>query len=313
MTDTMYEDKLIYKLTFFNFINSYFALFFAIFINRNCGTAVGSSEGDNDACFKDLRFSLATIFITAIASANLQSFFVPYAKLYWNMYKEGGLQVDGDVAQMSAPGIQYLLVECDEAMDNIKAYTVQATQYGYITLFSAAFPLAPLLALLNNMLQMRTDGFKYLCTYRRIQPSGAEDIGSYQAVFEGLNVVGAVSSAATLVYRTGIILGGETTAHKKDAVFMLTVTVFLALITIVKLVVDDVPYDVQLQINRQEFIKSKIIDAVADEEEVTSFKSEAVDTTLLDKDYMEPYSTYNATFRAKRATALEAHNRLPSA
>lgn len=40
--------------------------------------------------------------------------------------------------------------------------TLTVIQYGYVTLFAAAFPLAPLLALINNVVEIRTDAFKFL-------------------------------------------------------------------------------------------------------------------------------------------------------
>ena len=44
-------------------------------------------------------------------------------------------------------------------------YTMSLIQFGYVTFFSMAFPLAPLLALLNNLVQTRVDAFK-LCKTR---------------------------------------------------------------------------------------------------------------------------------------------------
>ncbi len=40
-------------------------------------------------------------------------------------------------------------------------------QYGFITLFVAAFPLAPFFALLNNILEIRLDAYKFIATKRR--------------------------------------------------------------------------------------------------------------------------------------------------
>jgi len=34
-------------------------------------------------------------------------------------------------------------------------------QYGFVTLFVSAFPLAPLLALINNVFEIRLDAYKY--------------------------------------------------------------------------------------------------------------------------------------------------------
>ena len=39
-------------------------------------------------------------------------------------------------------------------------------QYGYVTLFVGAFPLAPLLALVSNYVEIRMDGYKLLRVFR---------------------------------------------------------------------------------------------------------------------------------------------------
>jgi hypothetical protein len=54
-----------------------------------------------------------------------------------------------------------------------------ALQFGFITLFVAAFPLAPLFALLNNMIEIRTDAYKYLTKMQRPPAIPAEDIGTF--------------------------------------------------------------------------------------------------------------------------------------
>ena len=40
-------------------------------------------------------------------------------------------------------------------------------QYGFITLFVAAFPLAPFFALINNIIEIRLDAYKMVTTKRR--------------------------------------------------------------------------------------------------------------------------------------------------
>ena len=41
----------------------------------------------------------------------------------------------------------------------------------------AAFPLGPLFALLNNLVEIRLDAYKFITTYRRPRAARAEDIG----------------------------------------------------------------------------------------------------------------------------------------
>ena len=50
-------------------------------------------------------------------------------------------------------------------------------QFGFITIFVAAFPLAPLFALLNNWVEIRLDASKLVMETRRPVAEKAEDIG----------------------------------------------------------------------------------------------------------------------------------------
>lgn len=51
-------------------------------------------------------------------------------------------------------------------------------QFGYVTLFVVAFPLAPLLAFANNYVELRVDAFKLVHNCCRPDPEGAQDIGT---------------------------------------------------------------------------------------------------------------------------------------
>lgn len=50
-------------------------------------------------------------------------------------------------------------------------------QYGFTTIFVAAFPLAPLLALFSNFVEIRLDAIKMIRLQRRLVPRKAKDIG----------------------------------------------------------------------------------------------------------------------------------------
>lgn len=76
-------------------------------------------------------------------------------------------------------------------------YTV--IQFGFITLFVASFPLAPLLALFNNILEVRVDAWKFTTQFRRPVAAKARNIGAWQEI---LNVV-AILSVVTNVSSKG--------------------------------------------------------------------------------------------------------------
>ena len=56
-------------------------------------------------------------------------------------------------------------------------------QYGFVTLFAVAFPLAPFFAFLNNLLEMRCDSAKFIVSYRRPFARITErDIGAWYSI-----------------------------------------------------------------------------------------------------------------------------------
>ena len=50
-------------------------------------------------------------------------------------------------------------------------------QFGFVTIFVAAFPLAPLFALLNNIIEIRVDAYKFATQWKRPLAERAQDIG----------------------------------------------------------------------------------------------------------------------------------------
>ena len=56
-------------------------------------------------------------------------------------------------------------------------------QYGFITLFVAAFPLGPFFALINNLLEIRLDAYKFVVVFQRPMAARAQDIGLQQLIY----------------------------------------------------------------------------------------------------------------------------------
>ena len=71
-------------------------------------------------------------------------------------------------ANMSPAEAEYSLESYDALMGSLEDYAELAIQYGYVTLFVAAFPLAPLFAFFSNIVEIRTDGWKLLHAYRLV-------------------------------------------------------------------------------------------------------------------------------------------------
>lgn len=80
-------------------------------------------------------------------------------------------------------------------------FTVAVIQYGFVTLFVAAFPLAPLFALLNNIAEIRLDAYKMVTQSRRPLAERVEDIGAWYGILRIITYVSIVSNVSLVVHR----------------------------------------------------------------------------------------------------------------
>lgn len=69
-------------------------------------------------------------------------------------------------------------------------------QFGFITLFVASFPLAPLLALFNNILEIRVDAWKFTTQFRRPVASKARNIGAWLEILNAVAVLSVVTNVS---------------------------------------------------------------------------------------------------------------------
>lgn len=72
-------------------------------------------------------------------------------------------------------------------------------QFGFITIFVAAFPLAPLFALLNNWVEIRLDAHKFVCEYQRPVAERAQNIGVWFNILEILSHMSVVANVSRLM------------------------------------------------------------------------------------------------------------------
>ena len=81
-------------------------------------------------------------------------------------------------------------------MNKLNAHFIFTTvlQYGFVTIFVAAFPLAPFFALLNNIFEMRLDATKILTLHRRPVAQRIKDIGVWTTILDGLGKLSVVTN-----------------------------------------------------------------------------------------------------------------------
>lgn len=92
----------------------------------------------------------------------------------------------------------------------IEDYGELVVQFGYLVLFGLAFPPAAIVALVNNIIEGRTDAYKILALSQRVNADDAADIGAWYSILEFLNVMSVLANAGLVVFTAdaaGIVFG----------------------------------------------------------------------------------------------------------
>ncbi|XP_044261983.1 anoctamin-3-like [Tribolium madens] len=94
------------------------------------------------------------------------------------------------------PSRQYLLTT--EFMEMI-------IQYGFVTFFVAAFPLAPLCALINNCLELRLDAYKLVTRHRRPIPKQESGISTWNNILHFITHLSVATNAFVLAFTSDFV------------------------------------------------------------------------------------------------------------
>jgi len=154
-----------------------------------------------------------------------------------------------------------------------------------VTLFVISFPLAPLLALVNNYFEIRIDAFKLSKESRRPDPKGAEDIGTWETILEVMNNISVVTNVAAVVFTSQTTFDHKAMDYKMWAFIIMEHLILLVKFAL-SVFVDDVPEDVKLQLDRSDFLVKKVVDLIQDDDddELTRGNKVKVDLTVFDDD-----------------------------
>ena len=78
-------------------------------------------------------------------------------------------------------------------------------QYGFVTIFVAAFPLAPFFAWVNNVIEIRLDAHKFVQVFRRPLAEKAQDIGIWYHLLRFVTNLCVVTNALLIAVTSQFI------------------------------------------------------------------------------------------------------------
>eukprot|EP00743_Colponemidia_sp_Colp-15_P001983 GILK01002156.1.p1 GENE.GILK01002156.1~~GILK01002156.1.p1 ORF type:complete len:714 (-),score=75.35 GILK01002156.1:101-2242(-) len=281
-TDTAYEDSLIYKTFLFQFVNSYNSLLYIAFLKRLVEEQC--QEGD---CLMELTIQLGILFGISLA-LNLVEIILPSLSDWWSTRQE-----DKKIAKLQAAGMQVRtrMTQCEEQMKlaaypgPYRDYLKLIVQFGYVTLFCAAFPLAPLLALIVNLLEIRFGALLLCKLTRRPFPYGAQDIGSWQMILEVMTVAGVMVNIGIAVRTSDTFAGASPLVQL--AIFLCIEHLVLILKYVISSAIPDVPTVVKVAQARHKILVDRIFHqaAIVEKDDSEAAVAEAIDQTVYDDDF----------------------------
>ncbi|XP_031603946.1 anoctamin-5 [Oreochromis aureus] len=211
-THLEYENKLTVKMFLFQFVNYYSSCFYVAFFKGkfvgypgNYTYMFGSSKLRNEecepgGCLIELTTQLVIVMTGKQVWGNIQEALVPWLMNWWGSRKARShpeslysrWEQDYDLQGFGQLGLFY-------------EYLEMVIQFGFITLFVASFPLAPLLALINNIIEVRVDAWKLTTQFRRPVAAKAHSIGAWEEILGGMAVLSVVTNAFIVAFTSDMI------------------------------------------------------------------------------------------------------------
>lgn len=131
-------------------------------------------------------------------------------------------------------------------------------QFGFVVLFVVVFPAAPILAMLNNIIEFRLDATKLMTFTRRPHPKGTYSMGTWFGILTLLSWVMVVSNTGLIVFSSV-----QATAIPNDlkwVTFVIVEHILIGIKLLIEFFVPDVPTDVEESMARQEVIGYTLVD-----------------------------------------------------
>jgi len=220
----------------------------------------------NDDCVFELGYQLLFIFVVQILWGQFAETGLPWIisrlkikQEEYNLKKQTG---QAEVSEISNIEGQAKLSPFPGLMDD---YNELMIQLGYVTLFTAAFPLAPIAALINNLIEVRTDAIKYMWGTQRPYYQGAEDLGSWGPIMNFMTVCSVLTNMGVIWWTAGVW---------DLTVVIIVEHIIFALRYVIDEFINDIPADLIREISKQEFLHRAILNK---EETIREFRAATQD------------------------------------
>ncbi|XP_032378200.1 anoctamin-1 isoform X1 [Etheostoma spectabile] len=214
-TDKSFEERLIFKTFILKFVNAFTPIIYIAFFRGRLVGRPGSylyvfesyrmEECTHGGCLMELCIQLSiTMLGKQLIQNNLFEIGVPKLKklIRYIRSKQGAFQEEERQKKLQRYEADHFL---EPFAGLTPEYMEMIIQFGFVTLFVASFPLAPLFALLNNIIEIRLDAKKFVTELRRPVAARAKDIGIWYNLLRGVANVAVIINAFVISFTSDFI------------------------------------------------------------------------------------------------------------
>nr|XP_032632407.1 anoctamin-1 isoform X2 [Chelonoidis abingdonii] len=215
-TDKSFEERLIFKAFLLKFVNAYTPIFYVAFFKGRFVGRPGDyvyifhsfrmEECAPGGCLMELCIQLSIIMLgKQLIQNNLFEIGIPKMKKlirYIKLKRQRSLDHEEHMKKKQRYEVDYNL---EPFAGLTPEYMEMIIQFGFVTLFVASFPLAPLFALLNNIIEIRLDAKKFVTELRRPVAVRAKDIGIWYNILRGVGKLAVIINAFVISFTSDFI------------------------------------------------------------------------------------------------------------
>ncbi|XP_078021259.1 anoctamin-2b [Epinephelus lanceolatus] len=214
-TETNFEERLILKAFLLKFMNAYAPIFYVAFFKGRFAGRPGNyvyvfndyrmEECAPGGCLIELCIQLSIIMLgKQLIQNNIFEIGIPKLKKLVRAIKDKA-PTEKELEEERPPqqwNLDYALAPFEGLTPE---YMEMIIQFGFVSLFVASFPLAPLFALLNNVIEIRLDAKKFVTELRRPVAVRAKDIGIWYNILSGMGKFSVIINAFVISFTSDFI------------------------------------------------------------------------------------------------------------
>ena len=268
-TQSSFDSSLIVKTFLFSFANSYSSIIYIAFFKteiegcyiKDAGGQYEIVKGAN--CIHELEQQLGVIFLFHII---VSIFKITSPWLQGKMTNQQSVNPDDETTRLTSQFRKRVDAEAakpkyqQDGVDGpLYDYLELMIQYGFITLFAVAFPLAALIAFLSNIWQTKLDRIYLLDLLKRPIPENCNGIGLWEKAMTNITIAAIFTNAGIMCFTLRIFDHWEISQGSGLVPFMLVVALAFVVRRLVQIIIVDKPDRFKKVRRRHRYIVDKYV------------------------------------------------------